>query len=100
MSQETWQEQVVVSNPQGLHARPAHQFVSLASQFSAQVQVSRDGEQVDGKSILSVLTLGAEQGVELSIRATGRDARQAVSALVELVRKGFADAQTGNGVAD
>jgi len=78
--------------PAGLHARPADLFVKLANRFSAKIWVSRgkNHESVDGKSILSILTLGAEQGTRLEIIATGEDAAAAVAALSELVEQGFA----------
>lgn len=84
---------VTVSNPQGLHARPAEMFVRMANQFQANIEVIKDGECVDGKSILEILTLFAVQGTQLSIRATGCDAPDAVKALTELVAEGFAEQQ-------
>ena len=81
--------QVIISNPQGLHARPADLFVKLANKFEAKIEVIKGGERVDGKSILGILTLVAERGTQLSIEATGRDASDALRALVELVRNGF-----------
>ena len=75
---------VVISNSQGLHLRPAHGFVALASQFDSDIRVSReDGEVVDGKSILSLITLGAAQGTELTVRAEGSDADNAVNELAQ-----------------
>ena len=83
MTNET-SRSVVISNPQGLHLRPAHGFVALASKFDSDIRVSReDGEVVDGKSILSLITLGAAQGTELTVRAEGADAETAVSELTE-----------------
>ncbi len=73
-----------MSNPQGLHARPAELFVKTASQYQAKIEVIKDGQRVDGKSILSILTLAAVQGTELSLEATGPDAQQALTALSEL----------------
>jgi phosphocarrier protein len=66
-------------------------FVQLASQFESKIDVVRGDERVDGKSILSVLTLAAAQGTELSIEATGQDADAALDALADLVAKGFAE---------
>ena len=82
---------VIVVNPQGLHARPVDLFVKLANQFESRIEVIKGGERVDGKSILSVLTLAAEQGTQLSIEATGHDAEAALDALAELIEKGFAE---------
>ena len=83
--------QVRITNPQGLHARPADLFVKMANRFESAIEVSKDGEKVDGKSILAILTLVAMQGTELSIEARGPDADDALRALVELVEQGFAE---------
>ncbi len=82
---------VEITNPQGMHARPADLFVKRASQFVSQIDVVKDGERVDGKSILSILTLVAEQGTLLGIEARGPDASDAIRALVELVEQGFVE---------
>jgi phosphocarrier protein len=74
---------VEVRNRHGLHARPAAEFVRLASRFDAEVQVSKDDLEVNGKSIMGVLMLAAEPGAVLTIQADGVDAEQAVAALVE-----------------
>jgi phosphotransferase system HPr (HPr) family protein len=84
-------QNVIVSNPQGLHARPAEMFVRLANQFEAKIEVIKDSEGVDGKSILEILTLFAVQGTQLTIRATGVDAADAVKSLSELVADGFVE---------
>ena len=80
-----------MNNPQGLHARPAHTLVNLTSQYDCTIEIIRNGEAVDGKSILSILTLGAEDGVQLTLRATGRDADAALDALEEQFAKGFGE---------
>ena len=82
---------VTVVNEQGLHMRPLDVFVRCANQFDAQIGVIRDTERADGKSILSILTLGAEKGTQLLIEAKGRDAEAALAALVALVQSGFAE---------
>ena len=89
MGEATATKTVTIVNPQGLHARPADLFVKLASQFNAQIAVGKGPERVDGKSILGILTLAAEQGSELVIDASGPDADRALMALVELVEDGF-----------
>ena len=89
MTQATATRRVIVSNPQGLHARPADLFVKTASKFTARVEVNKNGELVDGKSILSILTLGATSGTELTIHADGVDADEAVCQLSKLVELGF-----------
>ncbi len=80
---------VEIVNRLGLHARPAAEFVKLAGRFSSDVQVEKDGLRVNGKSIMGVLMLAAEQGSALRIQATGPDAEEAVQALSELVSRGF-----------
>lgn len=86
MSETTCSQSVVVSNPHGLHARPADQFVSTACRFSSTVKVEKDGVGVDGKSIMAILTLAATQGSELTIRASGADAEEAIEALVDVLQ--------------
>ena len=88
------QKTVVISNPQGLHARPAELLVRLAMQFESDVEVIRDGQCVDAKSILHVLTLGAGQGTEITLQAQGADAQEAVEALVRLIESEFATDET------
>lgn len=85
---------VVISNPQGLHARPAELFARLALRFDSDIEVIRDSHRVDAKSILHVLTLGAAQGSELTLQAQGADAEEALEALVQLVESDFAIDET------
>ena len=91
---------VIVSNPQGLHARPADMLVRLANRFQADVQVGKADERVDCKSILSVLTLGATQGTELSVTADGVDAEEALQAVTDLIESGFDEADRGDDSPD
>lgn len=83
---------VEIVNRAGMHARPASEFVRLAGRFRSHVTVARDGMEVNGKSIMGVLMLAAEQGSKLSIRTEGDDAREAIEALADLVRRGFEEA--------
>ena len=87
---------VTVTNPQGLHARPADMFVKLAAQYESTIEVVKDNERVDGKSILAILTLAAVQGTQLQIEANGPDAEQTLLALAELVEQQFAENGTMN----
>ena len=82
---ETIEREFAIRNELGLHARPAGRFVALASRFTSEIAVSRDGEWVDGRSVLSLLSLAAGTGSSLRIRATGPDAAEAVEALGELL---------------
>ncbi len=94
MSEQTSQRSVVVTNPQGLHARPADMFAKLANRFESRIELIKDSERVDGKSILAILTLAAVEGTTLCIEATGRDAEKAANALVELIAHNFAEDHT------
>lgn len=85
------QQEVKIVNEQGLHARPAAKFVQIASQFTSDITVAKDDRQVDGRSIMGLMTLTAKQGASLVITAQGEDAEAAVQALVNLVNKGFGD---------
>ncbi len=79
----------MITNRHGLHARPVTQFVQLANQFESKIQVAHGDLVVDGKSVMSMLRLGAGKGSVLEIRADGRDAAQAVKKLSELVSSKF-----------
>jgi phosphocarrier protein len=80
-----------IVNRLGLHARPAAEFVKLATRFESEVWVEKDGLEVNGKSIMGVMMLAAEPGAEIRIRAVGADAEAALDALLDLVRRGFDD---------
>lgn len=88
---------VTVSNRQGLHARPAAEFVKLASTFESEIFVEKDELEVNGKSIMGVMMLAAEPGTTLAIRADGEDSEEAVEALVALVEDGFGEDGEANG---
>ncbi len=89
MSDSIYSRTVKVVNPQGLHLRPAHRFAEIASKFDSKIDVVKDDLRIDGKSVLSILTLGAGPGSEVSLEGDGPDAQQAVDALAELVESGF-----------
>jgi len=80
---------VTVINKLGLHARPAAEFVKTASKFDAEIKLSKNTMEVNGKSILGVMTLAAECGSELVVRAEGTDAEAAVVALAEVLGRDF-----------
>lgn len=84
---------VTIRNRYGLHARPAAEFVKKAHTFDAQVWVKKGELEVNGKSIMGMMMLAAEQGSELLIRAAGSDAEAAVHALSELVEQRFGEEQ-------
>lgn len=87
-----------IRNKLGLHARPAAHFVRLASRFAADVYVSRDSVEVNGKSIMGVMMLTAEEGARIEIRAEGEDAEKAIEELVALVERGFDEDDDGRPV--
>ena len=91
MSLPAVQRVVVISDkdPLGLHIRPAEQFVRLAMKFSSEIEVVRENLRVDGKSIMHMLTLGAEPGAQLRLEARGDDAEQAVESLARFIENGF-----------
>ena len=86
---------VRIANRLGLHARPAAHFVKLAARFVSDVYLARDSMEVNGKSIMGVMMLAAEQGAEIEIRAEGEDAEKAVEELVALVERGFDEDDEG-----
>jgi len=89
---------VRIVNALGLHARPAAHFVRCSNRFSSEIEVSRDGVVVNGKSIMGVMMLAAEKGSTIEIRASGDDAEEAVRALVDLVERGFHEDDEGRPV--
>ena len=79
----------VVSNKLGIHARPAAMFVRVANKFVADIWVEKDGEEVNGKSIMGLMLLAAGCGSRLRVTAIGDDALQALGALQELISRKF-----------
>ncbi len=80
-----------IVNPLGLHARPAAQLVKLASGFTSEIELVKDGMPVNGKSIMGVMMLAAESGSSITVRARGSDEVEAVAALSELIESGFGE---------
>lgn len=76
---------VVIANPQGLHLRPAMAFARLAQQYQAAVTVMKGDHSVNGKSLIDLMLLAAEQGTELVVEVDGADARSALPALAEIL---------------
>ena len=93
MSGATRQEEriVEISNRYGLHARPAAEFVKLANRFRSDILVRKEDVEVNGKSIMGMMMLAAEQGARIAIRASGDDAADAVTRLAALVENGFGE---------
>lgn len=80
---------VAIRNKLGLHARAAVKFVNLANRFGASVKIVKAGDEIDGKSILGILTLAATQGTTIRLVITGKDEEAAMAALTELIANRF-----------
>lgn len=81
--------ELVVTNKLGIHARPAAMFVKTANQFDCEVFVEKDGETVNGKSIMGLMMLAAGPGSKIRVHADGADATKAVEELEELLKRKF-----------
>ncbi|MCX6571645.1 MAG: HPr family phosphocarrier protein [Candidatus Aminicenantes bacterium] len=80
---------VIIRNKLGLHARAAVKFVNLANRFGSSIKIVKDGDEIDGKSILGILTLAATQGTSIRLLVSGKDEEAAMAALVELIGNRF-----------
>ncbi len=84
MTRDFW-----VANKLGIHARPAAMFVKTANRFACDIFVEKDGEKVNGKSIMGLMMLAAGPGSKLTVHATGQDASQALAELEILIKRKF-----------
>ncbi|HKI70513.1 MAG TPA: HPr family phosphocarrier protein [Verrucomicrobiae bacterium] len=82
-------KELLVSNKLGIHARPAAMFVKTANRFQSDIFVEKDGEKINGKSIMGLMMLAAGPGSKLTVHAEGTDARQALTELEALVKRKF-----------
>ena len=82
---------VTIVNRRGLHARASARFVKCAETFEAEIQVIKDGQSVEGTSIMGLMTLAAAPGCTIELTAEGRDASAAMDALTALVESGFGE---------
>ena len=89
MAQESVERVCTVRNKMGLHARPAAQIVQTANRYPCDVILEKDGQEVNGKSIMGVLMLAAAKGTTIVVRADGDDAQACADAIAELFEKGF-----------
>ncbi|MDO9585499.1 MAG: HPr family phosphocarrier protein [Syntrophales bacterium] len=80
-----------IKNKLGMHARPAAKLVGISSQYKSGIFFERDGQVVDGKSLLSILTLACPRGSMMTIRAEGADAHEAIEALGKLIEDKFGE---------
>ncbi len=86
---QTLEKELTIVNRLGLHARPAAMFVRIASRHRSEIWVAKEGEEVNGKSIMGLMMLAAGQGSKLRIRCDGADADKAMQELEELIKAGF-----------
>src|SRR5216117_1681689 len=84
-------KEITVSNKLGIHARPAALFVKTANRFSCDIFVEKDGEKVNGKSIMGLMMLAAGPGSKLTVYAEGSDASQAIGELEKLLKRKFGE---------
>ena len=85
MAHKTLEKKIIIKNKQGLHARPAAIFVQIANKFDSDISVIKDGEEINGKSIMGILMLAAERGTELTLVIDGDDAEKALVELSEIL---------------
>lgn len=90
---QTVNKEVMLINQLGLHARPSAKLTQLASQFKADIYVSKQQKRVNAKSIMGVMMLAASFGQILKIEASGEDAQQAIDAIVQLFENKFGESQ-------
>jgi phosphocarrier protein len=83
------EKKVQIVNKAGLHTRPAATIVKMAAKYKCEFYISRDGVNINGKSIIGVMTLAAEEGSELLLSFDGEDEEQAAKEIVEFFEKGF-----------
>jgi len=85
------QQTFVIVNTLGLHARAAVQLVQIANRFRSEIHVEKDGMNVNGKSIMGVLTLAAAKGSTIAVSCEGEDAEHAMTALAKVIENGFGE---------
>ena len=81
------ERKLIIQNKYGLHARPAVEFVQIASKYTADITISKDGVEVNGKSMMGVLMLAADKGSEVILKAKGKDEDELIEALTDLLMK-------------
>ena len=82
---------VTIVNKLGLHARAAAKFVTLASSFASDIKVARNGQEVNGKSIMGVMMLAASKGSDITLVIDGSDETEAIEKLTELIQERFGE---------
>ncbi len=87
------EKKIIIKNKLGLHARAAVKFVNLANRFRSSVKIEKDGNEIDGKSILGILTLAAVQGTQIKLKVSGKDEGSALRALAALINNKFQESE-------
>ncbi len=83
--------EVTVTNRAGIHTRPASMIVRIASKFKSDFYIQKDSYEINGKSIIGVMTLAAEQGARLTLTFDGEDEQEAAEAVARLFEEGFGE---------
>ncbi|MGY8639538.1 MAG: HPr family phosphocarrier protein [Verrucomicrobiales bacterium] len=83
------EQNFTIPNAEGLHARPAAKFVKLANRFKSEIWVQKGDEEINGKSIMGLMILAAEQGAVITVTAEGPDEAEAISQIGTLIDSGF-----------
>lgn len=83
------EKEITIINRLGLHARPAAMFVRIANRYRSEIWVEKEGEQINGKSIMGLMMLAAGQGSKLMIRCEGPDADKAMEEIEDLINRSF-----------
>lgn len=96
MAESVYEIEIEIKNTDGLHMRPAMQFVDVANKFKCDIKVSNHDTSVDAKSIMQMTMLAATCGTKLKIKAEGSDAKEAIEALYILVEQKMFDPPTGS----
>jgi len=86
-------ETITITNKLGLHARASAKFVTLASGFGSNITLSRNGQKINGKSIMGIMMLAAGRGIELKLCVDGDDEKQAMDALRSLINERFGESE-------
>ena len=87
----TVSEELIIGNKLGMHLRPAQQLVQTVLRYSCEVHVDKDGQRVNAKSIMGLLTLAAAQGTHIIVTCEGDDAHEAIAAVRDLISSGFGE---------
>ena len=82
-------KELTIANKSGIHARPAAMFVKIANRFGSDIFVEKDGEKINGKSIMGLMMLAAGPGSKVTLHVKGVDASDAIAELEELVKRKF-----------